>query len=95
MAKRKEEGLTRLEGIIAAAGKNVLTPEEVCLLYGMTAEQLANAVQKIEIMVRRGRNGQNYFKRADIEAYLSLGQEVVMEEYPLIASMIRTASEKK
>lgn len=100
MAKTKEQalqgkGMSRIDAIIAASGKNVLTPEEVCLLYGLTAEQLANAVQQMEVMVRRGRNGKTYLKRADIESYLSLGRDIEIEELATIAEGIRAATNQK
>lgn len=86
----KEEDMKRLATLIAATGKNVLTPEEVCVVYGLSLEQLANAVERMEIMARRGRNGQIYFRRNEVETYFTLGHEIEMKDVSTIAEIIRS-----
>ena len=86
----KEEDMKRLATLIAATGKNVLTPEEVCVVYGLSLEQLANAVERMEIMARRGRNGQIYFRRNEVETYFTLGPEIEMKDVSTIAEIIRS-----
>lgn len=89
------EEMKRLQTVIAATGKNVLTPEEVCVVYGFSFDQLANAVERMEIMAKRGRNGQIYFKRNEVETYFTLGPEVEMEDLPTVAQLIRSAADQK
>lgn len=86
----KVEDMERLQTVIAATGKNVLTPEEVCVVYGLSLEQLANAVERMEIMARRGRNGQIYFRRNEVETYFTLGHEIEMKDVSTIAEIIRS-----
>lgn len=86
----KDEEMKRLQTLVAASGKNVLAPEEVCVVYGLSLDQLANAVERMEILAKRGRNGQIYFKRGEIESYLTLGNEIEMEDLPTVAEIIRS-----
>lgn len=88
----KEEDMKRLATLIAATGKNVLTHEEVCVVYGLTPDQLANAVERMEILAKRGRNGQIYFKRGEVESYFTLGAEIEMEDLSTVAELIRSGA---
>lgn len=89
------DDIKRLQTLIAANGKNVLSPEEVCVVYGLTPDQLANAVERMEILARRGRNGKVYFKRNEVEPYFTLGNEIEMEDLPTVAQLIRSAADQK
>lgn len=91
----KVEDMERLQTVIAATGKNVLTPDEVCVVYGLTPDQLANAVERMEIMAKRGKNGQIYFRRNEVETYFTLGAEIEMEDLPTVAQLIRSAADQK
>ena len=91
----KVEDQERLQTLIAANGKNVLSPEEVCVVYGLTPDQLANAVERMEILARRGRNGQIYFRRNEVEPYFTMGPEIEMEDLPTVAQLIRSAADQK
>lgn len=88
----KVEDMERLQTVIAATGKNVLTPEEVCVVYGLSLDQLANAVERMEILAKRGRNGQIYFRRNEVESYFTLGAEIVMEDLSTVAELIRSGA---
>lgn len=89
------EEMKRMQTVIAATGKNVLTPEEVCVVYGLSLDQLANAVERMEILARRGRDGQIYFRRNEVETYFTMGPEIEMEDLPTLAELIRSATDKK
>lgn len=91
----KVEDMERLQTLSAASGKNVLTPEEVCVVYGLSIEELANAVERMEIMAKRGRNGQIYFRRNEVETYFTMGPEVEMKDLPTLAELIRSATDQK
>ena len=80
----------RLATLIAASAKNVLNPEEVCVVYGLSLNELANTVERMEILARRGRNGQIYFRRNEVETYFTLGAEIEMEDLPTVAEIIRS-----
>ncbi len=84
------EEMKRMQTVIAATGKNVLTPEEVCVVYGLTPDQLANAVERMEILARRGRDGKVYFRRNEVETYFTLGHEIEMKDVSTIAEIIRS-----
>lgn len=84
------DDIKRLQTLIAANGKNVLSPEEVCVVYGLSLDQLANAVERMEILARRGRNGQIYFRRNEVETYFTLGHEIEMKDVSTIAEIIRS-----
>ena len=88
----KVEDLERLQTLIAATSKNVLTPEEVCVVYGLSIDELAKAVERMEIMARRGRGGKVYFKRNEVEPYFTLGTEIEMEDLPNVAQLIRSGA---
>lgn len=90
----KDEELKRIETLIAASGKQTLTPKEVCTLYGISIEELAKAVQKIEIRARRGCNGKIYFRRSDVDSYLVLGRELETNELQAVAESIRATDQK-
>lgn len=91
----KDEELKRLETLIAASGKQTLTPNEVCTLYGISIEELAKAVQKMEMRARRGYNGKIYFRRHEVESYLISEQEIEIKELPAVAESIRATSNQK
>ena len=84
----------RLETLIAASGKQTLTPNEVCTLYGISIEELAKAVQKMEMRARRGYDGKIYFRRSDVDSYLVLGREIETNELQTVAESIRATTEK-
>lgn len=86
------EEMKRLQTLIAATTKNVLTPEEVCVVYGLCIDELAKAVERMEIMARRGRDGKVYFKRNEVEPYFTLGTEIEMQDLPNVAQLIRSGA---
>lgn len=86
----KVEDMERLQTVIAATGKNVLTPEEVCVVYGLSLDQLANAVERMEITAKRGRDGQIYFRKNEVETYFTLGPEIEVKDVSTIAEIIRS-----
>jgi hypothetical protein len=86
----KDEEMKRLQTLIAATSKNVLTPNEVCVVYSLSLDQLANAVERMEILAKRGRDGKVYFRRGEVESYFTLGSEIEMEDLPTIAEIIRS-----
>lgn len=88
----KVEDVKRLATLVAASGKNVLAPEEVCVVYGLSLDQLANAVERMEILAKRGRNGQIYFRRNEVESYFTLGAEIEMEDLSTVAELIRSGA---
>lgn len=91
----KVEDLERLQTLIAATSKNVLTPNEVCVVYGLSLDQLANAVERMEITAKRGRDGQIYFRKNEVETYFTLGVELEMKDFPTVAQLVRSAADKK
>ena len=90
----KDEELKRIEALIAASGKQTLTPNEVCTLYGISVEELAKAVQKMEMRARRGYNGKIYFRRSDVDSYLVLGRDIETNELQAVAESIRATDQK-
>lgn len=89
------EELKRIEALIAASGKQTFTPNEVCTIYGISIEELAQAVQKMQMRARRGYNNKIYFRRSDVDAYLVLGRDIETNELQAVAESIRATSNQK
>lgn len=85
------EEIKRIETLIAACGKNFLSADEVCALYGFSKNELADLVRTRQIQPVRSADGRIRFPKYSIDFFLKGNNYIDPKEIPSIAEQIRNA----